>query len=117
MQLSSGVDPYLEVIRQALGETPEHPVPGDVVASVRWFGSPVDGTLSKIDFSQLKNLPGYHDALSYRAPGRPVSRLSKSNFDWLGHMVFTGDSREQVNQRCEAALDSIHLELAVGVAK
>ncbi|WP_047236430.1 ATP-grasp domain-containing protein [Chromobacterium subtsugae] len=117
MQLSSGVDPYLEVIRQALGETPEHPVPGDVVASVRWFGSPVDGTLSKIDFSQLKTLPGYHDALSYRAPGRPVSRLSKSNFDWLGHMVFTGDSREQVNQRCEAALDSIHLELAVGVAK
>ncbi|GLR12191.1 hypothetical protein GCM10007907_09810 [Chitinimonas prasina] len=117
MKISSGVDPYLEVIRQALGETPEHPLPGELVASVRWFGSPVDGTLAEIDLGALKSLPGYHDALSYRAKGRAVSRLSKSNFDWLGHLVFTGSSRDEATERCEAALDNIHLAVNVGVAR
>lgn len=117
MKISSGVDPYLEVIRQALGETPEHPIPGEVIASVRWFGSPVDGTLTNLDLTDLKSLPGYHDALGYRAKGKPVSKLSKSNFDWLGHLIFTGTSREEAYSRCEAALASIDLEVAVSVAR
>ncbi|MDH6111821.1 biotin carboxylase [Kitasatospora sp. MAP12-15] len=117
MKISTGVDPYLEVIRQALGETPELPFPGEVTASGRWFGSPIEGTLKTIDFSQLKELPGYFDALSYREPGRAVTKLSKSNFDWLGHLVFTGTSRDEAAQRCESALDEIGVEVAVRVAR
>lgn len=117
MKISTGIDPYLEVIRQALGETPELPFPGEVLASGRWFGSPVEGTLQSVDFWRLKELPGFFEALSYREPGRAVSKLSKSNFDWLGHVVFTGASRDEAAQRCESALDEIGVEIAVKVAR
>lgn len=117
MKISTGIDPYLEVIRQALGETPELPFPGEVLASGRWFGSPVEGTLQSVDFWKLKELPGFFEALSYREPGRAVSKLSKSNFDWLGHVVFTGASRDEAAQRCESALDEIGVEIAVKVAR
>jgi cysteine synthase A len=117
MQLSSGIDPYLEVIRQALGETPELPFPGEVTAGGRWFGSPVEGTLSAIDLSELTSLPGYVSAQSYKEPGRAVAKLSKSNFDWLGQVIFTGKDREEVGARAEAALDRIRLTIDVQVAK
>ncbi|GAA2739258.1 ATP-grasp domain-containing protein [Kitasatospora cinereorecta] len=117
MKISGGVDPYLEVIRLALGETPELPFPGEVIATGRWFGSPVEGELKAIDFTALKELPGYHDALGYREPGRPVSKLSRSNFDWLGHVVFTGADRDEAHGRAEAALDHIGVEVAVKVAR
>ncbi|GAA1228512.1 ATP-grasp domain-containing protein [Kitasatospora nipponensis] len=117
MKISTGVDPYLEVIRQALGETPELPFPGELTATGRWFGSPVEGELTSVDFSALTELPGYVEALSYRAPGRQVSRLSTSNFDWLGHLIFTGTGRDEAAERAEAALDRIGVEIAVKVAR
>jgi biotin carboxylase len=117
MKLTSGVDPYLEVIRQALGERPELPFPGEVTAGGHWFGSPIEGTVQAIDFSKLSGLPGFVEALAYKKPGTVVSRLSKSNFDWIGHVIFTGDSRDEVNKRCRAALDDIDLRLSVAVAR
>jgi biotin carboxylase len=117
MRISTGIDPYLEVIRQALGETPELPFPGELTASARWFGSPVEGTLTGLDLTKVALLPGYFEALGYKAPGVPVARLSKSNFDWLGHLIFTGENREEAAKRCEAALDDVGLQIAVEVAR
>jgi biotin carboxylase len=117
MKISSGVDPYLEVIRQALGERPELPFPGPVTASGRWFGSPVPGTLCEVGFDRVSTLDGFVEASSYRDVGRPVSRLSTSNFDWLGHVIFTGADRDQAAKRCEGALDNIDLVLSVEVAR
>lgn len=117
MKLTSGVDPYLEVLRQALGERPELPFPGEVTAGGHWFGSPLAGTVQAIDFTKLSGLPGFVEALAYKKPGTVVSRLSKSNFDWIGHVIFTGDSRDEVNKRCRAALDDIDLRLSVAVAR
>jgi cysteine synthase A len=117
MKITTGIDPYLEVIRQALGETPELPFPGEITASGRWFGSPVEGTLTSIDFTKLEGQPGFHSALSYKAVGRPVAKLSKSNFDWVGHVIYTGKDRDEAAGRAERALDDIGLELAVEVAR
>ncbi|WP_330297299.1 ATP-grasp domain-containing protein [Streptomyces sp. NBC_00503] len=117
MQISSGVDPYLEVIRQALGERPELAFPGDTTAGGHWFGAPIDGTVESIAFDKLADLPGYHSALAYRKPGTPVTRLSRSNFDWIGHIIFTGSDRDEVNKRCEEGLDSIDLRMKVEVAR
>ena len=117
MEISSGVNPYLEVIRQALGEQPELPFPGEVTAGGHWFGAPVDGTVTSIDFAGLEGLDGFVGALAYKAPGTAVNRLSKSNFDWIGHIIFTGDDRDSVNKRCEAGLDAIALTMAVPVAR
>lgn len=117
MQISSGVDAYLEVIRQALGERPELPFPGETIAGGHWFGSPVAGTVESIGFDGLTDLPGFHSALAYKKPGVEVSRLSKSNFDWIGHIIFTGADRDEVNKRNEEALDAIELRLKVEVAR
>jgi cysteine synthase A len=117
MKLTSGVDAYLEVIRQALGERPELPFPGEVTAGGHWFGSPIEGTLQAIDFAQLAGLPGFVEALAYKRPGAAVAKLSKSNFDWVGHVIFTGDSRDEVNTRCDDALDHLDLQLSVAVAR
>lgn len=117
MKIASCVDPYLEVIRLALGERPELPFAGDVTAGGHLFGSPVAGTLAKIDFSALEGRPGFHEARAYRQDGTAVPKLSKSNHDWLGHVIFTGTSRDQVNKRCENALDGIDLQLRVSVAR
>jgi len=117
MKISTGIDPYLEVIRQALGEAPALPFPSDITASGRWFGSPIAGMLKCIDFSRVTTLPGFFEALSYKRPGRAVTKLSKSNFDWLGHVIFTGESRDEAAKRCEVALDDVGLEIAVEVAR
>ncbi|MGG7573275.1 ATP-grasp domain-containing protein [Streptomyces sirii] len=117
MELSSGVNAYLEVIRQALGERPRLPVPGDVIASGHWFGSPVEGELLSIGFDRIKDAPGFVEALAYAKPGRRVSRLSKSNFDWLGHLIFTGKDRDEAAGRVQAALDDIEFTLSVQVAR
>ncbi|MDX3669035.1 ATP-grasp domain-containing protein [Streptomyces europaeiscabiei] len=117
MQISSGVDAYLEVIRQALGERPELPFPGETIAGGQWFGSPVAGTVESIGFDGLRDLPGFHSALAYKKPGVEVGRLSKSNFDWIGHIIFTGADRDEVNKRNEEALDAIDLRLKVEVAR
>ncbi|MBL1082157.1 ATP-grasp domain-containing protein [Streptomyces actinomycinicus] len=117
MELSSGVDPYLEVIRQALGERPELPRPGETTAGGRWFGAPIGGTVESIGFDGLKELPGFHSALAYKKPGTEVNRLSKSNFDWIGHTIFTGADRTEVNKRCVEALDRIDLRMKVEVAR
>nr|WP_119611367.1 ATP-grasp domain-containing protein [Streptomyces acidiscabies] len=117
MQLSSGVDAYLEVIRQALGERPELPFPGEVTAGGHWFGSPVEGVVEGIGFDGLAQLPGFHSALAYKKPGVAVTRLSRSNFDWIGHVIFTGTGRDEVNKRCEEGLDHIDLRLKVEVAR
>lgn len=117
MKITSGVDPYLEVIRQALGEKPELPFPGEVIATGRWFGSPVAGTVKALDFSQLADLPGFHEAQAYRKPGAPITKLSTSNFDWLGHLIFTGANRDEAAGRAEKALDLVNLEIAVEVAR
>ncbi|GIH71598.1 ATP-grasp domain-containing protein [Sphaerimonospora thailandensis] len=114
---SGGVDPYLEVIRQALGETPRLPVPGEVIATGRWFGSPVAGTVTNLDFSRLDGLPGFHEAQGYRKRGASITRLATSNFDWLGHLIFTGANRDEAAERAERALDLITLEVAVDVAR
>jgi cysteine synthase A len=114
---SGGVDPYLEVIRQALGEEPNLPFPGEVIATGRWFGSPVAGTVNALDFSKLDGLEGFHEAQAYRKPGAPITRLSTSNFDWLGHLIFTGANRDEAAGRAEAALDLIHLDISVEVAR
>jgi biotin carboxylase len=117
MRLTSGVDPYLEVIRQALGERPELPFPGETTAGGHWFGAPIAGTVEEIGFEQLADLPGFHSALAYKKPGTAVTRLSTSNFDWIGHLIFTGADRAEVNKRCEEALDRIDLRMRVEVAK
>ncbi|MFD0023543.1 ATP-grasp domain-containing protein [Streptomyces sp. NPDC058382] len=117
MELSSGVNPYLEVIRQALGEDPELPVPGDVIAGGHWFGSPVDGEIVSIGFDRLKGSPGFEEALAYAKPGRTVSRLSKSNFDWLGHLIYTGKDRDEAAGRVRAALDDIEFTISAKVAR
>ncbi|MFC9994090.1 ATP-grasp domain-containing protein [Nocardia sp. NPDC127526] len=114
---SGGVDPYLEVIRQALGEEPELPFPGAVIASGRWFGSPVAGTVKALDFTRLDDLPGFHEAQSYRRPGASITALSTSNFDWLGHLIFTGANRDEAAGRAERALDLVGLDIAVEVAR
>ncbi|MCC3763474.1 ATP-grasp domain-containing protein [Glycomyces sp. TRM65418] len=116
MQITSGVDAYLEVIRLALGERPELPFPGETTAGGHWFGAPLDGVVESIEFD-LDGQPGFHSALAYKKPGTPVSRLSKSNFDWIGHVIFTGVDRTEVNKRCEAALDHIDLRMRVAVAR
>ncbi|MEU7644367.1 ATP-grasp domain-containing protein [Streptomyces huasconensis] len=117
MELTSGVDPYLEVIRQALGERPELPYPGRTTAGGHWFGSPIDGVVESIGFDGLTGLPGFHSALAYKKPGTAVNRLSRSNFDWIGHTIFTGADRTEVNKRCAEALDRIDLRLKVEVAR
>lgn len=117
MQISSGVDAYLEVIRQALGERPELPFPGETTAGGHWFGAPVAGTVEHIGFDGLSGLPGFHSALAYKKPGTPVTRLSRSNFDWIGHIIFTGADRTEVNKRCEEGLDLIDLRMKVEVAR
>ncbi|MFC4334116.1 ATP-grasp domain-containing protein [Salininema proteolyticum] len=117
MEITSGADAYLEVIRQALGEKPELPFPGETIAGGHWFGAPVAGTVRGIDFTDVEGLPGYHSALAYKKPGTVVSRLSKSNFDWIGHVIFTGESREEVNKRCDSALDHIGLDMSIEVAR
>ncbi|MEV0784778.1 ATP-grasp domain-containing protein [Streptomyces sp. NPDC050423] len=117
MELSSGVNPYLEVIRQALGERPELPVPGEVIAGGHWFGSPVDGEIVSIGFDRLKGTPGFEEALAYAKPGRTVSRLSKSNFDWLGHLIYTGKDRDEAAGRVRAALDDIEFTITAKVAR
>uniref|UniRef100_A0AAU1LRK5 ATP-grasp domain-containing protein n=1 Tax=Streptomyces sp. NBC_00148 TaxID=2903626 RepID=A0AAU1LRK5_9ACTN len=117
MELSSGVNAYLEVIRQALGEKPELPIPGDVIAGGHWFGSPVDGEIVSIGFDKLQGTPGFVEALAYAKPGRTVSRLSKSNFDWLGHLIYTGKDRDEATGRVRAALDDIDFNLSVKVAR
>lgn len=116
MQITSGVDAYLEVIRQALGEEPELPFPGETTAGGHWFGAPIDGVVESIDFD-LDGQPGFHSALAYKKPGTKVSRLSKSNFDWIGHVIFTGADRAEVNKRCEAALDHVDLRMRLDVAR
>ncbi|MGA4850061.1 ATP-grasp domain-containing protein [Streptomyces sp. G5(2025)] len=117
MELTSGVDPYLEVIRQALGERPELPYPGETTAGGHWFGAPIDGVVESIGFDGLAELPGFHSALAYKKPGTAVNRLSRSNFDWIGHTIFTGADRTEVNKRCAEALDRIDLRLKVEVAR
>ncbi|MFE9043679.1 ATP-grasp domain-containing protein [Streptomyces sp. NPDC012421] len=117
MKISSGVDAYLEVIRQALGERPELPFPGATTAGGHWFGAPVAGTVESIGFDGLTGLPGFHSAQAYKKPGTAVDRLAKSNFDWIGHLIFTGQDREQVNERCEDALGRIELRMGVEVAR
>ncbi|MEU2548154.1 ATP-grasp domain-containing protein [Streptomyces roseolus] len=117
MKISSGVDAYLEVIRQALGERPELPFPGGTTAGGHWFGAPVAGTVESIGFDALADLPGFHSAQAYKKPGTAVDRLAKSNFDWIGHLIFTGEGREQVNERCEEALGRIELRMDVEVAR
>ncbi|MFF8656695.1 ATP-grasp domain-containing protein [Streptomyces huasconensis] len=117
MELTSGVDPYLEVIRQALGERPELPYPGRTTAGGHWFGAPIDGVVESIGFDGLTELPGFHSALAYKKPGTAVNRLSRSNFDWIGHTIFTGADRTEVNKRCAEALDRIDLRLKVEVAR
>src|SRR6266545_3731965 len=100
-----------------LCETPVLPFPGEVTASARWFGSPAAGTLKSLDFAKVSTLPGFVEALCYKRPGNAVARLSKSNFDWLGHVIFTGQDRDEAAKRCEAALDDVGLEIAVEVAR
>ncbi|MFD7257239.1 ATP-grasp domain-containing protein [Streptomyces sp. NPDC059874] len=117
MEISSGVDAYLQVIRQALGETPELPFPGETTAGGHWFGAPIAGTVDSIGFDGLAELPGFHGAQAYKKPGNEVSRLSKSNFDWIGHIIFTGEGRDEVNKRCEEGLDRIDLRMRVEVAR
>lgn len=117
MEISSGVDAYLQVIRQALGETPELPFPGRTTAGGHWFGAPIAGTVDSIGFDGLAELPGFHGAQAYKKPGTEVSRLSKSNFDWIGHIIFTGEGRDEVNKRCEEGLDRIDLRMKVEVAR
>ncbi|MFD3544436.1 ATP-grasp domain-containing protein [Streptomyces sp. NPDC058655] len=117
MEISSGVDTYLQVIRQALGERPELPFPGETTAGGHWFGAPIAGTVDSIGFDELAQAPGYHSAQAYKKPGTAVSRLSKSNFDWIGHIIFTGADRDEVNKRCEEGLDRIDLRMRVEVAR
>lgn len=117
MQITSGVDAYLEVIRQALGERPELPFPGETTAGGHWFGAPLDGVVEDIGFDAVETQTGFHSALAYKKPGTRVSRLSKSNFDWIGHVIFTGADRAEVNKRCEAALDHIDLRMKLAVAR
>jgi biotin carboxylase len=117
MRISSGINPQLEVIRQALGETPGLPYPGERTACGRQFGSPVRGTLLAADFSALVDRPGYEEALCYRSPGDAVPSLSTSNFEWLGHLIFTGSGRDEAAGRCEAALDDLELEVSVQVVR
>ncbi|MGW8883119.1 ATP-grasp domain-containing protein [Streptomyces sp. NPDC055749] len=117
MEISSGVDAYLQVIRQALGERPELPFPGQTTAGGHWFGAPIAGTVDSIGFEDLAEAPGYHSAQAYKKTGTAVSRLSKSNFDWIGHIIFTGSDRDEVNKRCEEGLDRIDLRMRVEVAR
>ncbi|MDK1476537.1 ATP-grasp domain-containing protein [Streptomyces sp. 549] len=117
MQISSGVDAYLEVIRQALGERPELPFPGATTAGGHWFGAPIAGTVESIGFDALTGLPGYHSAQAYKKPGTEVNRLAKSNFDWIGHLIFTGENRDMVNERCEEALERVELRMKLEVAR
>jgi cysteine synthase A len=117
MQITSGVDAYLEVIRQALGEQPALPFPGEITAGGQLFGSPVAGRIREIDLSRVPELPGYHAASAYRKPGAAVTKLAKSNFDWIGHVIFTGADPDEVNKRCAAALDRIELSVTVEVAR
>ncbi|GAA3070380.1 hypothetical protein GCM10017562_41820 [Streptomyces roseofulvus] len=117
MEISSGVDAYLQVIRQALGERPELPFPGSTTAGGHWFGAPVAGTVESIGFDALSGAPGFHSAQAYKKPGTDVARLSTSNFDWIGHIIFTGADRDEVNKRCEEGLDLIDLRMRVEVAR
>lgn len=117
MRLASGVNAYLEVIRQALGEVPNLPILNGRTAGGHWFGSPIAGVLRSIDFGDIEKRAGFVEALAYKKPGTAITRLSKSNFDWLGHVIFTGEDREEVNKRCAAALDDVDLRVSVEVAR
>lgn len=113
MTVSSGVDPFLEVINLALGKKPQLPFPTEKIACARWFGSPVVGTLNKVNLNDMSLQPGFVESIMYKKEGERVAKLSQSNFDWLGHVIFAADSREEAVRRAEQALSKISLDLNI----
>jgi cysteine synthase A len=115
-EAASGVDPFMEVIQQALGKRPKLPVPQGKTATGRQFGSPVAGTFRKITMDRVAELPGFVEAIAYPKEGASITSLSKSNFDWLGHVIFTGDRHEESLGRAEGALTKVVLAVETPVA-
>jgi biotin carboxylase len=113
---ASGVDPFVEVIRQALGERPRLPRPSGRVATGRQFGVPVPGVFQGVDFGSVELLPGFVEATCYPRPGQRIEALSKSNFDWVGHVIFVGENREESLGRAEQALEAMTMTMTVPVA-
>lgn len=116
MSVSTGVNPLLEAVRLAAGDTPLLPILQDQVAAGRWFGSPVAGTIDRIGFDNVKIRTGFVEASAYRQCGQATSALAKSNYDWLGHLIFMGNSRSQASERAEAALGEVELCLRLALA-
>jgi cysteine synthase A len=108
-EAASGVDPFLQVIKQAMGSIPALPYPIQKTATGRQFGSPVGGKFCGINMGEISGLPGYVEAIAYPTPGTMITSLSKSNFDWLGHVIFTGTYYEESLKAAEQALSQINL--------
>lgn len=115
-QAASGVDPFVEVIRQALGERPRLPRPAGRVATGRQFGAPVAGVFQGADLAGVEGLPGFVEAVRYPRPGQHIEALSKSNFDWMGHVIFVGENRAESLARAERALAGMTMTMTVPVA-
>lgn len=117
MNISSGIDPFVEVVNLALGIEPKLPFPGNKIACGRWFGSPVVGKLDKVDFKDVDKIPGFIEAVIYKKTGEKISQLSRSNFDWLGHVIFASESKDEAVKLAEFSLNKISLNLIIEPAK
>ena len=117
MRVPTGVDPLIEVVRLALGHEPHLPIVTDHVAAGRWFGVGTPGVLRGVDFNDVADQEGYIESASYRSAGDKVTALAKSNFDWLGHVIFTAMTPAAAYARAEKALDRTVVSLDLGVAR
>jgi hypothetical protein len=65
---------------------------------------------------QVRTFPGFVEAIAYPRVGAQISSLSKSNFDWLGHVIFTGSRHAESLTRAEEALKGVALTVKLPVA-
>ncbi|OGT45082.1 MAG: cysteine synthase [Gammaproteobacteria bacterium RIFCSPHIGHO2_12_FULL_38_11] len=117
MEISSGINPFLEVIHLAVQTEVQLPFPSNKIACARWFGAPLAGKIREMNFGDINTFQGFEESCSYKKIGEHVSRLSKSNFDWLGHVVFSGDSYKTAVDRAEAAMNSLSIDLTTEIAR
>ena len=111
---ASGVDPARQVIRLALGMDVELPLPCEQVCTGRQFGSPLAGRF--IDVQLPRPSAGLVDVECYAKPGDSVPALHSSNYDWLGHVIYTGRDYDEALKRAASALEQIHMKIEVPAA-
>ena len=111
---ASGVDPGRQVIRLALGMDVELPLPRRQVCTGRQFGSPLPGRFVRAHMP--KAAAGLVEMECYASAGDSVTALHSSNYDWLGHVIYTGRHYNEALQRATEALKQLRIEIEVPAA-